>query len=59
MKKAAMSTSKKKKHDEEKDEQSEEIESLKAQVSAAQKQNEKLKSGMFGMTFKTTIGAHV
>ena len=59
MKKAAKSTSKKKKHEEEKDKQSEEIEILKAQLSAAQKENGKLKGGMFDMTFKTTIRAHV
>ena len=45
-----MSASGKKKHEEEKDKQSEEIESLKAQLSAAQKENEKLKGGMFGMS---------
>ena len=50
MKKSAMSPSGKKKHEEEKDKQSEEIESLKAQLSAAQKENEKLKGGMFGMS---------
>ena len=38
------------KHEEEKDKQSEEIERLRAQLSAAQKQNEKLKGGMFGMS---------
>ena len=53
-----MSASGKKKHEEEKDKQSEEIESLKAQLSAAQKENEKLNGGMFDM-FKTTIGAHI
>ena len=51
-----MSTSKKKKHEDKKDKQSEEIESLKAQLSAAQKETKILKGGMFGMTFKTTIG---
>ena len=51
MKRAAMSTSEKKKHEEEKDKQSKEIDSLKARLSAARKENEKLKGGMFGMTF--------
>jgi hypothetical protein len=50
MKKAAMSMSEKKKHKEEKDKHSEELESLKAQLSAAQKEIEKLKGGMFGMS---------
>ena len=58
MKKAAVSASEKKKDEEEKDKQSEEIESLKAQLSAAQKENEKLKGSMFGMTFKTSIETH-
>ena len=39
-----------KKHEEENDKHSKEIESLKAQLSAAQKENEKLKGGMFGMS---------
>ena len=61
MKKAAMSTSNKKKHEEEKDKQSEEIESLRAQLLAAHKENEKLKGGMFGMSSfkKTALSAHV
>jgi predicted RNase H-like nuclease (RuvC/YqgF family) len=59
MQKAAMSTSEKRKHEEEKDKQSEEIESLKAQLSAARKENEKLKGGMFGMTFKTIRETHI
>ncbi|XP_044378759.1 uncharacterized protein [Triticum aestivum] len=36
-------------HEVEKDKQSKEIESLKAQLSLAQKENEKLKGGMFGL----------
>ena len=63
MKKAALSGSGKEKYKEEKHKQSEEIESLRAQLSAAQKENEKLKGGMFGMSLlflcKTTLGAHV
>ena len=50
VKKAAVTTSEKKKHEEEKGKQSKEIESLRAQLSAAQKENEKLKGGMFGMS---------
>ena len=45
-----MGASRERKLEEEKDKQSEEIESLKAQLSAAQKENEKLKGGMFGMS---------
>ena len=59
IKDAARSASGKKKHEEEKDKQSEEIESLKAQLSAALKENEKLKDDMFVMTFKTIIETHV
>nr|XP_020193147.1 translation initiation factor IF-2-like [Aegilops tauschii subsp. strangulata] len=47
MKKATIIASEKKNHEEEKDKQFEEIESLKAQLSAARKENEKLKGGMF------------
>ena len=54
MKKAAVSASEKKKDEEEKDKQSEEIESLKAQLSAAQKENQNLKGGMFGMSSSLT-----
>ena len=54
-----MSAFGKKKHEEEKVKQSEEIESLKARLSVAQKENAKLKGGMFGMSFKTTLGARV
>lgn len=42
----------KNKLEEEKDKQDEEIESLKAQLSDALKENEKLNGGIFGMTFK-------
>ena len=59
MKKAALSTSKKKKQEEEKDKQSKEIEILKTQLSTARKENEKLKGGMFGMTFKTIRETHI
>ena len=58
MKKAAMITSENKKHEDGKDKQSEELESLKAQLSAARKENEKLKGGIFGMTFRTTRDTH-
>ena len=50
MKKGTTSVSGKNKHDGGKDKLSEEIESLKAQLSAAQKENEKLKGDMFGMS---------
>ena len=50
MKKIATGASREKNLKEEKDKQSKEIESLKAQLSAVQKENEKLKSGMFGMS---------
>ena len=53
-----MTTSEKKKHKQEKDKQSEEIESLKAQLSAARKENEKPKGGMFGMPFRTIRETH-
>ena len=59
MKKATMSNSGKKKHEEEKDKQSKEIKSLKAQLSAAQKENEKLKGGIFGMTFRAIRETHI
>ena len=51
MKKATMTTDHKNKLEEEKDKQVEEIKSLKAQLSIAQKENKKLKGGIFGMTF--------
>jgi len=38
-----------------KDQQSEEVESLKAQLLAAQKENERLKRGMFSMSLFETI----
>ena len=50
LKEITKSASRERKLEEEKDKQSEEIESLKAQLSAAQKENEKLKGGMFGMS---------
>ena len=46
----ATGASREKKLEEEKDKQSKEIESMKAQLSAVQKENEKLKGGMFGMS---------
>ena len=46
-----MTIDQKNKLEEEKDKQAEEIKSLKAQLSGAQKENKKLKSGIFGMTF--------
>ena len=51
MKKATMTTDQKNKLEEEKDKQAKEIRSLKAQLSIAQKENKKLKGGIFGMTF--------
>lgn len=51
MKKATMTIDQKNKLEEEKDRQAEEIKSLKAQLSDAQKENKKLKGGIFGMTF--------
>jgi len=50
MKKNATGASREKNLEEEKDKQCEEIESLKAQLSVVQKENEKLKSGKFGMS---------
>ena len=51
MKKATMTIDQKNKLEEEKDRQAEEIKSLKAQLSAAQRENKKLKGDIFGMTF--------
>ena len=51
MKKATMTTDQKNKLEEEKDKQAEEIKSLKAQLSASQRGNKKLKGSIFGMTF--------
>ena len=51
MKKATMTTDQKNKLEEEKDKQAKDIKILKAQLSAAQKENKKLKGGIFGMTF--------
>ena len=48
--KGTTSVSGKNKHDGEKYKLSEEIESLKDQLSATQKENEKLKGDMFGMS---------
>jgi septal ring factor EnvC (AmiA/AmiB activator) len=50
MKKSATGASREENLEEEKDKQSKEIESLKAQLSAAQRENEKLKGGIFGMS---------
>ncbi|XP_044396375.1 uncharacterized protein [Triticum aestivum] len=49
MKKIAVGASGDKNHEGKKNKQSEEMESLRAQLSAAQKENEKLKGGMFGL----------
>ena len=51
MKKATMTTDQKNKLEEEKDKQAEEIKSLKAQLSAVQQENKKLKGGIFGITY--------
>ena len=51
MKKATMTIDQKNKLEEEKDKQAEEIKSLKAQLSDEQKENKKLKGGIFGTTF--------
>ena len=56
MKKVTMTSDQKNKHEEERDKQGEEIKSLKAQLSDAQKENKKLKSGIFGMTFEPSRG---
>ena len=50
-KKATMTIDQKNKLEEEKDKQAEEIKSLKAQLSIVQKENKKLKGGIFDMTF--------
>ena len=50
LKETAKGASRERKLEEGKDKQSEEIKSLKAQLSAAQKENKKLKGGMFGMS---------
>ena len=62
LKEAATGAYRGRKLEEEKDKQSEEIESLKAQLSTVQKENEKLKGGIFGMSsplIPNCIGAHV
>ena len=51
MKKATMTTDQKNRLEEEKDKQAEEIKSLRAQLLVVQKDNKKLKGGIFGMTF--------
>ena len=56
MKKFTMTIDQKNKLEEEKDKQAEEIKSLKAQLSDAQKENRKLKGGIFGMTFEPSKG---
>ena len=56
MKKFMMTIDQKNKLEEEKDKQAEEIKSLKAQLSDAQKENKKLKGGIFGMTFEPSKG---
>src|SRR5215216_5285969 len=50
LKETATGAAREKKLEEEKDKQSKQIESLKAQLLAVQKENEKLKGGMFGMS---------
>ena len=56
MKKFTMTIDQKNKLEEEKDKQAEEIKSLKAQLSDSQKENKKLKGGIFGMTFEPSRG---
>ena len=50
LKETATGASRERKLEDEKDKQSKDIESLKAQLSAVQKENEKLKGGIFGMS---------
>ena len=52
MKKVTMTSDQKSKLEEEKDRQTEEIKSLKAQLSAAQKEYKKVQGGLLGMTFE-------
>ena len=59
MKKATMTTNQMNKLEEEKDKQAQEIKSLKAQLSAARKENENLKGNTFGMTFRTIRETHI
>ena len=56
MKKVTMTSNQKKKLEEERDKQAEEIKSLKAQLWDAQKENKKLKGGIFGMTLEPSSG---
>jgi septal ring factor EnvC (AmiA/AmiB activator) len=52
LKKVTMTVDQKSKLEEENDKQAEEIKSLKAQLSDAQKDNNKLKGGIFSMAFE-------
>ena len=58
MKKFMMTIDQNNKLEEEKDKQAKEIKSLKAQLSIAQKENKKLKGGIFDMTLCTIQGTH-
>ena len=53
MKKVTMTPDQRNKLEEEKDKQAKEIKSLKAQLSAAQQENKKLKGGIFDITLCT------
>ena len=56
LRKVTVTSDQKNKLEVERDNQAEEIKSLKAQLSATQKENKNLKGGIFGMTFEPFMG---